>query len=41
MEELEEEWEKGELMELEPEEQEVAMATGGLGSLRCLAEGGR
>ena len=41
MEELEEEGEKGEPMELEPEEEEVAMAIGGLGSLRCLAEGGR
>ena len=28
-------------MELEPEEEEIAMATGGLGALRCLAEGGR
>jgi len=40
-EELEEEGERGEPMELEPEEEEIAMATGGLGALRYLAEGGR
>ena len=38
-EELEEEGEKGEPMELEPEE-EIAMADVGLGVLRCLAMGG-
>ena len=33
---------EGELpMVLELEEEEIAMATGGLGALRCLAEGGR
>ena len=41
MEELEEEGERGEPMELEPEEEENAMATGGLRALHCLAEGGR
>ena len=40
-EELEEEGERGEPMELEPEEEEIAMGIGGLGALRCLAEGGR
>jgi len=39
-EELEEEGEKGEPMELEPEEEEIAMADVGLGVLRCLAMGG-
>ena len=40
-EELEEEGERGKPMELEPEEEEIAMARDGLGALRCLAEGGR
>jgi len=40
-EELEEEGEKVEPMELEPEEEEIAMAMGGLGALRSLAVGGR
>ena len=34
-EELEEEGERGEPIELEPEEEEIAMATGSWGFLRC------
>ena len=34
-EELEEEGEEGEPMKLEPEEEEIAMATGSWGFLRC------